>query len=217
MLAEAPAAFSGYVIASPSFSADPQLLAKLVTAAPMGKGRRVFVAAGDKEIAEIVEGAGLLATTLAAPGSTFTVEKRVFAGENHISYYPLLVPAAFAWILPPGAPPSGPPAERKAIAVAPEALEHLVGLYALPDGRRVTITRKEAKLFAELTGLPGGEVLAETPRRFFVRGFDVLLTFEGPANGPPSAVVVHINGAAMRAVRGIDVSAVPRNAPSRPW
>ena len=64
-------------------------------------------------------------------------------------------------------------------------------------------TRKQATLFAQLTGLPGQTaLLAETPRRFFVPGgFDVLMTFEGEAGRPANAVVVRFNGSETQAVR----------------
>ncbi|HXQ45989.1 MAG TPA: alpha/beta hydrolase-fold protein, partial [Caulobacteraceae bacterium] len=185
VLAETPEAFAGYIIASPSVWADPQIPARLALAAPKGNGRRVYVAAGEQEAVvslqkpNTVEGAGEIAEALSGPGAAFVVEKRIFAGATEISYYPLLVPTAFAWILPP-------PGARTAIAVAPEALETLVGVYAMADGRKVTITRKGASLFAQMTGMPGQTpLLAETPRRFFVPGgFDVLMTFEGEPGGP---------------------------------
>jgi predicted alpha/beta superfamily hydrolase len=210
VLAGAPESFSGYVIASPSVPADPQVVAGVAAVAAKGRGRRVFVAAGGNEGADmdhpggggILDGAGRIAAALAAPNSTFTVKEQVFAGESHISYYPQLVPAAFAWILPPGgASSSAPPVAHVAIVVAPEALERLVGVYAIGDGRVVTVTRKDAMLFAGMTGYPGGRVLPETPERFFVPGFDVLMTFVVGASGPASAVVVRINGAEFRAVR----------------
>jgi predicted alpha/beta superfamily hydrolase len=209
VLAHAPESFSGYVIASPSVPADPQVVAGVVAVASKGGGRRVFVAVGGNEAADldhpgggIVDGAGRIAEALAAPNSTFTVKEQVFAGESHISYYPQLVPAAFAWILPVGAGASGAqPVAHVAIAVAPEALERLVGVYAIGDGRLVTVTRKDAMLFAGMTGYPGGRVMPETPERFFVPGFDVLMTFVVGALGPASAVVVRINGAEIRAVR----------------
>jgi predicted alpha/beta superfamily hydrolase len=203
VLADAPTSFAGFVIASPSVFADPQVLARLAAAAPNGQGRRVFVAAGGLETTnDMATNAEQLAAILSAPGSTFSVEKRVFPGENHISYYPQLVPAALAWVLPPGdATTAAPLAQRKAIGLAPEALERLTGVYATADGRLITVTRKAGMLFAGMTGYPGGQVLAETPQRFFVPGFDVLMTFDvGPA-GPASAVVVRINGAEFRAVR----------------
>ncbi len=202
VLAETPEAFAGYIIASPSVWADPQLPARLALVAPKGAGRRVYVAVGEKEGVTVLqrpsmaEGADQIAAALSAPGATFVVEKHVFAGASEISYYPLLVPTAFAWMLPP-------PGARTAIALAPEALENLVGVYAMADGRLVTITRKQATLFAQLTGMPGQTpLLAETQRRFFVPGgFDVSMTFEGEAGGPASAVDVRYNGADIRAVR----------------
>jgi hypothetical protein len=56
-------------------------------------------------------------------------------------------------------------------------------------------------LIAGMTGYTGGQVLAETPQRFFVPGFDVVMTFEVGAAGPATAVVVRINGAEFRAAR----------------
>jgi predicted alpha/beta superfamily hydrolase len=206
VLAESPDAFSGYVIASPSVWADPQLLAQLPKSAPKGKGRRVYIAAGEKEDIEgsqkpsMLEGAGQIASILAAPNSTFRVEKQVFAGENHISYWPRLVPASFVWILPP---PIAGPFQRTAIKMAAADLERFVGVYAIADGRTVTIRRNDAQLFAGLTGSPEGEILAETPQRFFapVAGYDISLTFEGAAPGPSPALVFSINGTETRAVR----------------
>jgi len=200
VLADAPASFSGYVIASPSVFADPQLLARLPAAAAKGLGRRVFVAAGGAETTnDMVNNARRLAAILSAPPSTFVAQMRVFPGESHISYYPQLVPASFAWILPLA--PAAAPVQRNAIDVTPEALERLVGVYTLDDGRVITVTRKAAMLFAGMTGYPGGQVLAETPTIFFAPGLDVQMTFEIGATGPANAVVVHINGATIRAVR----------------
>src|SRR5262249_25605131 len=43
----------------------------------------------------MVDGARQLAAILSAAPSSFKPEMRVFAGEGHISYYPLLIQAAF--------------------------------------------------------------------------------------------------------------------------
>jgi predicted alpha/beta superfamily hydrolase len=201
VLADAPHAFAGYIIASPSVQADPQVLAGLAQAAAKGDGRRVYVAVGEREDAGAVEGAKRVAAILAGPGSTFTVESHVFAGEGHIAYYPQLVPAAFAWILPPPAPPV---VTHRAIAVSPAALERLSGVYMTADGRTVTIAVRQGKLYALLTGSPEGEFQPETPLRFYteaVPGFDITLTFEAAGDGPPGALVFSINGAQTRAVR----------------
>jgi pimeloyl-ACP methyl ester carboxylesterase len=200
VLADAPGSFSGYVIASPSVFADPELLARLPAAAAAGQGRRVFVAVGGLETANDMAGdAQKVAAILGSPASTFVVRMRVFSGESHISYYPQLVLAAFAWVLPTGA--AGPPPQRTAIAVTPEQLDRLVGVYALGDGRVVTVTRNGAELLAGMTGYPGGQVLAETPTRFFAPGLDVQMIFETGPGGKATAVVVRINGAELRAVR----------------
>jgi predicted alpha/beta superfamily hydrolase len=205
VLATAPDAFSGYIIGSPSVWADPQLLPDLAAAASSGTGQRVYLAVGERESEDLggkraptmVQGVDQIAATLGAPNARFKVEKHVFAGATHISYYPMLVPTAFAWVLPPAG------IGRAAVAVAPEDLEQVVGGYELGDGRIVTIRRDGAKIFASVTGLPGEtELLAESSRRFFLPGgFDVLYTFEGPTDSRASALLVRVNGTESRALR----------------
>ena len=198
VLAESPEAFDGYVIASPSVWIDPQVLVKLASAAK-GNGRRVFVAVGEREEPRMLDGASQLAAILIAAPSSFKVDRRVFAGEGHISYYPLLIQAAFPWLLPP------PGGERRAMTLSPEALQRVVGVYALADGRVVTVTLKQAKAFVQVTGLPGeSELLAESAQRFFLPGgYNVLMTFEGAMDAPASSLIVSMNGAELRASRRV--------------
>jgi predicted alpha/beta superfamily hydrolase len=198
VLAESPDAFDGYVIASPSVWIDPQVLAKLSSSAK-GNGRRVFVAVGEQEEPRMLDGASQLAAILIAGPSSFKVERRVFAGEGHISYYPLLIRAAFAWLVPP------PGADRTAITLPPEALQRVVGVYELGDGRVVTVTLKAAKAFVEVTGLPGqSELLAETAQQFFLPGgYNVLMTFEGATDAPASSLIISMNGTELRASRKV--------------
>jgi predicted alpha/beta superfamily hydrolase len=203
VLASAPHAFAGYIIASPSVPADPQLLSGLAQAAPRGDGRRVYVAVGEREDAGMVEGAKQVAAILTGPGSTFTVESHVFAGEGHIAYYPELVPAAFAWILPP---PAAPLVTHTAIAIAPASLQRLAGVYAIGDGRLITVTVRQGKLYASLTGSPQGEFRPETPLRFFTEdapGFDITITFQVAGDGAASALVLSMNGVETRALRNV--------------
>ena len=205
VLATSPEAFSGYIIGSPSVWADPQLLPDLAAAASKGKGQRVYVAVGERETEDLggkraptmVQGVEQIAATLGAPNSTFKVEKRIFAGGTHISYYPMLVPTAFAWMLPPAG------VGRVSVAVTPEDLEQVVGAYQLPDGRIITIRRDGTKIFARVTGMPGeSELLSETSRRFFLPGgFDVLYTFEGSTDSQANSLVVRVNGTELRAMR----------------
>ena len=198
VLADSPDSFDGYVIGSPSVWIDPEVLAKLAGAA-RGNGHRVFVAVGENEDLKMLDGASQLAATLTAAPSNFKVERRVFAGESHISYYPLLTQAAFTWLLPPAG------TNRTAITLAPEALERIAGAYALGDGRVVRVTRRVAKAFVEVTGMPGeSELLAETAQRFFLPGgYSVLFTFEGAMDAPASSLVVNMNGTELRASRKV--------------
>lgn len=195
VVADSPGAFNGYVIASPSLWMDPEVLAKLSSGA-RGNEQRVFIAAGEQEEPRMVEGTSRLATALSAG---FTVEKKLFAGEGHISYYPLLIQAAFPWLVPP------PGAHRTAIAVPLEALQRIAGIYDLADGRVVTVSVKEGKAFVEVTGMPGhSELMAETEQRFFLPGgYDVLMTFEGPMDAPASSLIITMNGTELRASRKI--------------
>jgi predicted alpha/beta superfamily hydrolase len=198
VLADSPETFDGYVIASPSVWIDAQVLAKLAGAAK-GNGRRVFVAVGEQEEPKMLDGARQLATTLIGAPSSFKVERRVFVGEGHISYYPLLIKTAFAWLVPP------PGGDRTAITLSPEALQRVAGVYELADGRVVTVTLKAAKAFVEVTGMPGqSELLAETAQRFFLPGgYNVLMTFEGDMDTRASSLVVSMNGTQLRASRKV--------------
>lgn len=196
VLAESPDAFDGYIIASASVWIDPHVLDKFA-AAPGAKIHRVFVAAGEQEDRKMLDGVNQLAARLIAATSSFQVEKRVFTHGDHISYYPQLVPEAFAWILPP------PGAGHTAINLPPEALQRVAGDYQLADGRVVTVILEASKAFVQVTGMPGqSELLPETPRRFFLPiGFNVVMTFEGAMDSPATSVLVNMNGAEMRASR----------------
>jgi predicted alpha/beta superfamily hydrolase len=199
VLSDRPDAFGGYVAASPSVWADPQVLAHLRAAAARGGGRKVFVAVGDAEEPRMIDGAAQVAGALSGPGSTWKVEQRTFAGP-HIGYYPELVPAALRALLPMSAGAG----RHTAIELPGAALDRVVGVYVLADGRTITVTHRTGKLYALLTGSPEGTFQPETKDRFFTgdaAGFDITLTFEGAPDRAPEAVVLSINGAATRAPR----------------
>lgn len=196
VLAESPDAFDSYIIASASVWIDPQVLSK-VAGASDGKMHRVYVAVGAQEDSKLLDGVNQLAARLIAVPSRFEVEKRVFTGGDHISYYPMLVPEAFAWMLPP------PGAGHTAISLPPAALERIAGEYQLADGRVVTVTLNAAKAFVQVTGMPGqSELMPETPQRFFLPGgFNVLMTFEGAMDAPATSILIKMNGAELHASR----------------
>jgi predicted alpha/beta superfamily hydrolase len=196
VLAGSPEAFDAYLIGSPSVWIDPQVLGKLASV-PKGNGHRVFVGVGDQEDPRMLDNVTQVAATLLAAPSSFKVERKVFAGEGEISYYPLLIQAAFPWLVPP------PGAARTAIILPLEALQRVAGVYELADGRVLTVTLKEARAFVQITGMPGeSELLAETAQRFFLPGgYGVLMTFEGATDAPASSLIISMNGTQLRGSR----------------
>jgi predicted alpha/beta superfamily hydrolase len=201
VLARAPASYASYIIASPSVWADPSVPAALAAAAPRLGAVKVFLAVGGAEEPRMATGVDQIAAALAAPGSAAKVERRTFAGQTHGGYYPELVPQAYAWVLPLSASRTQ---ARTAITLTAQDLQRVAGVYDLGDGRKITVTVEAGQLFAEMTGSPGGQMLAESHDRFFASaggGFDITLTFEGPPDAPPTAAVLSINGAESRATR----------------
>ena len=75
-------------------------------------------------------------------------------------------------------------------------LERLVGVYTLEDGRTISITRTGTRIFSQVsTSALKAPLLAETPSRFFVQGFDYVVTFEGPEGGTATGLVFRMNEA----------------------
>ena len=98
LLARKPQAFNGYLIASPSVWADPAVLERVKAAKGASEKQRVFLAVGGAEEPGMRQGAEQLARSLTPQ---FQVQARAYAGEGHMTYYPMLVATAFPWLLPP--------------------------------------------------------------------------------------------------------------------
>ena len=77
----------------------------------------------------------------------------------------------------------GEPVVPKEIAVDPAVLDGYVGGYQLTPAIVITITRQQAKLFAQLTGQPAFEVFASGERDFFYKVVNAQLTFEVDGQG----------------------------------
>lgn len=95
----------------------------------------------------------------------------------------------------------GEPVVPVAVAVDPAVLERYVGEYQLAPGLTITVTRRDAQLFAQVTGQPAFEVYAASDREFFYKVVNARLVFEAGAQGPATAVVLHQNGQTPRAAR----------------
>ena len=101
LLADRPAAFSGYVIGSPAIWNEPDLVTRV--AAAKGRGERIFVAVGGDEGARMAEGVGRLAAALKG-NKALSVHSQVFPSATHLSYYPELIAQGLAYVLPPKTP-----------------------------------------------------------------------------------------------------------------
>ena len=95
----------------------------------------------------------------------------------------------------------GEPVMPKEVSLEPAVLEGYVGRYDFVPGVSLTVTRQEARLFAQLTGQPSVEVYAAGPRDFFYKVVNAQLTFEVGADGRATAVVLHQLGRDQRAAR----------------
>lgn len=84
---------------------------------------------------------------------------------------------------------SYPPAERQSIQVDPKVLERYVGSYQVGDNV-FEITREEAKLFVQKNKNKKGEMLAETPTSFFLKGNAATVTFEANPAGEVDRMVI---------------------------
>ncbi len=90
----------------------------------------------------------------------------------------------------------------KEVTLDPNVLEGYVGRYEfVPGGISITVTRQDARLFAQVTGQPSVEVFASGPRDFFYKVVNAQLTFEAGPDGRATAVVLHQFGKDQRAAR----------------
>jgi predicted alpha/beta superfamily hydrolase len=90
VLARRPDAFAGYLIASPSVWAEPDIADRLGEVRMAGPPRRVFVAYGEDEAPYMVSGGNEVARAVARNRAAFVGRREVFAGADHISFYPEL-------------------------------------------------------------------------------------------------------------------------------
>jgi hypothetical protein len=87
---------------------------------------------------------------------------------------------------------------KKSVELSPELLDSFVGEYELPQVSRVSITKKDSRLFIQLGGLETTEIVPESENNFKVKGFDANLMFIRDEKGGVSEIVVNIAGSEMR-------------------
>ena len=112
------------------------------------------------------------------------------AGGDDIAFH-ILAGAQLALLSPPG---PAPDAGHTAIALAPEKLQALVGVYQLAPTVSATVTRTDGHLFAQLTGQPPVELFPESSTSFFIKVVDAQVTFQLGPDGRATGLVLHQNG-----------------------
>ena len=86
------------------------------------------------------------------------------------------------------------PVERVATKLDLRILEKYVGEYQVDKSRKLTVTRRDDQLNAQLTAQGRFTLLPESETKFFARAEEATVTFFCDPKGAVSRVVVHQNG-----------------------
>ncbi len=92
-----------------------------------------------------------------------------------------------------------PPAEKEAIAVAPEILATYTGKYELQPGFVIEVTTEEDKIYAQATGQPRAELFGESEDTFFLRVVNAKMVFNKTEDGSVASLTLHQGGQEMEA------------------
>lgn len=172
-----PNAFAGYIIGSLVVPRDPGLVDRIAKAP--AHGQRIFLAVGGAEDVTTAERRsmqrGFSALTAAFRRiPSVALQAKSYPGESHMSYYPNLVLDGFRFVLPPSVPVDLPYKP-----LPPEALARYVGVYALPDGRSLTIKPAwENLLSVQVDNEPSTYLLANGQDRFYAYAADLDVAFD---------------------------------------
>ena len=93
------------------------------------------------------------------------------------------------------------PKERKAFNISAEDFEAFVGLYESEDGIEITITQKDEKFYAQLSGQPAFEILPESKNTFYFTVAEATLEFECDAEGIVSGLTLSQGGRSLKMKR----------------
>ena len=88
--------------------------------------------------------------------------------------------------------PPAPP--RPVVTVKPDVLETFVGRYQLTPAVFITVTRQDARLFAQATGQGAFELFAESEDRFFAKAGGIEIWFDRDAQGRSLALNIRQGG-----------------------
>jgi len=97
-------------------------------------------------------------------------------------------------LLDPTAPLFAPPPPRTAVTADPALFDGYVGRYQLSPNFILTITREDARLFAQATGQGRFELYPESARAYFAKVADIVITFEADEQGRSTSLVLQQSG-----------------------
>ena len=181
VLADKPDAFAAYVIGSASVWADPPVVGRVAAAMARAHGRRVYLTVGEREDAGVGDGSTKMADGFKSLASVLkgqpgiVLKTQVYAGETHLSYYPRLVADGFPFVLPPAVRLGS-----EQVKLAPKTIERYVGVYRMPDGRKITVTSlPTGQLSGQVTGIAPVPLLQNGADRFYAPTSDLDVMFDG--------------------------------------
>jgi tRNA A-37 threonylcarbamoyl transferase component Bud32 len=90
--------------------------------------------------------------------------------------------------------------------VDPAGYDALLGKYGLGQGQVMTVTRKEGRLYAQMTGGPVMQIFPKSGLRFFWKDVNAQVTFVKDTNGTVNRAVFFQSGHRSEATRIADVS-----------
>jgi D-alanyl-D-alanine-carboxypeptidase/D-alanyl-D-alanine-endopeptidase len=115
-------------------------------------------------------------------------------------------------LLDPGLPllQAAAPAQHTEVRIDPKLYDRYVGRYQLAPSMVMIVSKKDDRLYAQLTNQPQFEIFPEAEKQFFLKVVDAQLTFETDAQGKAIAAVLHQNGLNQRAPRIEGEPVVPK-------
>jgi len=162
------------------------------------EGQRMFgQLTGQPRIEIFAEGPTAFFAKVVDAQLTFTVgaDGRASAVTLHQNGLNTLAPRLADGAEPPAAP------APKAVTLSPQALDALVGRYALAPSVILTVTRQDGKLLAQLTGQPVFEVFPQSPTEVVWAVVPARAEFVLGPDGKAISLVLHQNGRALPASR----------------
>ena len=95
----------------------------------------------------------------------------------------------------------GSPVAPREIAIDPGLLERYLGRYELVPNIVLSITRKDGRIFAQITGQPPAEIFASSEREFFYKVVDARVTFRLNDARRAFVATLHQGGVKLPALR----------------